>query len=66
MQASIVALRNLKLNQSELLLLKFTTLSLASEIIRIAFRTQSLALRFLFLRGERSGIIIPNDRLSQE
>lgn len=66
MEASPAVSRNWELQKRERLLLQFTTLSFASDIIRIAFRTQTLALRFLFLRGEGSGIIIANDRLSQE
>jgi hypothetical protein len=51
MEASPAVSRNWELHQGERLILKFTTLSFASEIIRIAFRTQVSALRFLFLRG---------------
>jgi hypothetical protein len=39
------------MHRRDRLLLEFTTLSFASEIIRILFRTQVFALRFLFPRG---------------
>jgi hypothetical protein len=51
MEASPAISRNWELHQGQRLLLKFTTLSFASEIIRLAFRTQVFALRFLFLWG---------------
>jgi hypothetical protein len=52
MEAPPAVSRNWELHQRKWLLLKFTTLSFASEIIRIAFRSQVFALRFLFLRRE--------------